>query len=241
VVGLIAQLGVRAGLLGAATAILLSRASIARRAAGIALCASLFGLAQTDTFRADVVFAHAHNLIAIGLWLAWRRRTSLLFLVPILSFGVGAWCLLSGPLPPWLQDAEYARWHSISFAELGQALSLSANPAFTLRLVLFFAFAQSVHYGAWLRLIPEEARRRSAPRSYEQSFRALRADVGPYVLWIALFASLVLVSVALANVHLARDLYLGLAYAHGHIELVAASLLFMEGALPPKAPSRVDG
>ena len=179
-----------------------------------------------------MVFVHAHNLVAIALWIAWRRRASLLHLAPLAAFGLGVWLLLSGPLPPWLVGAEGARWAGLSIAELGQTLSLSADPTITLRLVLFFAFAQSVHYTVWLRLVPEEDRPRGAPRSCEQSLRALQADVGPRILWLALAAAAALAVVALASVRLARDVYLGIAYAHGHLELVAAALLGVEGSLP---------
>src|SRR5207342_1597240 len=47
-----------------------------------------------------------------------------------------------------------------------------------LRFTGFFAFAQAVHYGVWLKLLPEEDRARRGVRSFRASYRALTRDLG---------------------------------------------------------------
>jgi|HubBroStandDraft_6_1064221.scaffolds.fasta_scaffold163032_1 hypothetical protein len=232
VVGLCLGFGVRAGLAAAATAILASGAPWRRRAPALAACAALLAVAQASPWEADVVFLQAHNLVALGLWIAWRRRAAWREALPIAVFAAGAGLLLTAPVERWLAATGGldAAWTGLTIAKLGETLSLSADRVTTLRLVLFFAFAQSAHYIAWLRLIPEDDRAAKAPRSFAQSFRALRADVGPAVLWLAVAAVAVIAVTALASVSLGRDVYLGIAYFHGHLELVAAALLGVEGS-----------
>ncbi len=62
---------------------------------------------------------------------------------------------------------------------LGQLAPGLAEP-WALRLVLLFAFAQAVHYGIWLRLIPEEDRPQPSPRTYAASFRPSSATSGRF-------------------------------------------------------------
>jgi hypothetical protein len=108
------------------------------------------------------------------------------------------------------------------------------------RFVLFFAFAQAAHYVVWLHLVPEEDRARPTPRSFRQGYRALRRDVGSAVLWAAIACAAVVAAVALASVALARDVYLGMAFFHAHLELIAAAIFWAEGsrlAREGRAPS----
>jgi hypothetical protein len=222
--GLSAGLGVRAGLAAAACAALASRASWHRRALVASVALALLAVAQASPFRADVVFFHAHNLVAIGLWLAWRPRVGRAHFLVLASIVAASLLILCAPFEPREET-----WTGLSFAELGRTLSFDDRPDQALRWVLFFAFAQSVHYVIWLRLIPDEDRRLPSPRSYAQSARALESDVGPVGLWLALALIVVLGAVALLRLALARDVYLGIAYAHGHVELLAAALFAAEG------------
>jgi hypothetical protein len=235
-VGLASRLGVRAGLAAAAVAALASRASMARRVAIALACAALLAVAQRDPWKADVFFAQAHNLIAIVIWLAWRRRAALYSsALPLAAFAAGASVIALAPLSSWLASVggADAPWTRLTLAGLGATLSLWSDPTVTLRLVLFFAFAQSAHYIVWLRLVPEEDRPRSAPRSFGQSLRALRGDVGGLALWLALaaIALLAVVAIGLRDVAGARDVYLGIAYFHGYLELIAVALLGAESRL----------
>lgn len=226
ILGLVMGLGVRAGLLAAIVAALGGQGSFRRRFAVAACAGVLFACAARAPFEADVVFFHLHNVVAIGLWLAWRRRKTRLHWLIVSSFIAASLFIGFGSLPAAPYDAH---WTGLSFGELARTLSFASDPSLTYRLVLFFAFAQSVHYVVWLRLIPDEDRKACAPRSYVQSARALTKDLGGPLLWGALLLLVGLLGLAIVRLELARDAYLGVAYAHGHLELVAAAILATEG------------
>ena len=92
-----------------------------------------------------------------------------------------------------------------------------------------FAYAQSVHYGTWLRVVPEEGRERPAPRSWEASLVALRRDLGEPLLACAVLACVALAAWALVDLAAARDGYLRLALFHGPMELAVLGLVAAEG------------
>jgi hypothetical protein len=227
-------MGVRGGLLGAAAALLLARASWKRRALGLAVVGGLGALAQWAGPLADLVFAHGHNLVAVGLWWAWRRRGSGLHWIPLVLFAAGCALILSGAMAPLadLTGGFVAPWLGTTAHDLAWGLAPGRFGALSLRFLLLYAFAQSVHYVVWLRLVPEDDRPSATPRSFLQSYRALRTDVGSIVLWIAVLGTLAFaVWAAMSGVGHARNGYLQVAFFHGYLELAAAALLWAEGSL----------
>jgi hypothetical protein len=226
--------GVRGGLASAGAVLILSRGTVARRAIGFAVVAALFALAQWAGPIADLAFAHLHNFVAVALWWAWRPRASKLHWLPLALFAAGAAALLYGAAEPLLTATGgfSAPWTGLSLGQLTYSLSPSPRSPFAVRLVLLYAFAQAVHYIVWLRLIPEDDRRSHTPRSYQQSYRALRGDVGAIILWltaagIAVFA----VWAFFTSAGAARNAYLSVAFFHADLELAAAALLFSEARL----------
>jgi len=178
-----------------------------------------------------IIFAHAHNFIAILLWWCWRPRPRprhaivpvfFLILGALLFFGVFE-PNLSGnkAVPAGLQPGDH-------LASLAPGLSDS----FGLRLVILFAYAQTVHYGVWLRLIPEEDRNQSTPRPFSASARALLRDMGAPLLIAALLFSILLAGWAVFDLFAARSTYLRMALFHGYLELSAAAFLFVKGGFP---------
>jgi hypothetical protein len=75
--------GVEWGLLGAAAAIAVSRTTHTRRAIGLAVVLPVAGLALWAGWWADLIFAHAHNFIAVLLWWVWRQRKTNLHFIPL--------------------------------------------------------------------------------------------------------------------------------------------------------------
>lgn len=249
VAGILASVrfGVRGGIAGAAAAILCARAPVRRRALGVLCAGALFAVAQWAGPLGDLVFAHAHNAVGLGLWWAWRRRESRLHWVPIVLFAAGCALILTGALAPLAQATGgfVAPWTGLAVWSLAGGLSPVPWGPVAMRVLVLYAFAQSVHYVVWLRLVPEDDRPSPSPRSFVQSYRALRADVGPLVLWMALLTAAVLAGWAVVSVARARDGYLRMAFFHGYLELSAAALLWAEGAAtiadrsrPLRAPSR---
>lgn len=232
--------GIR-GALGAAILVLLfARAGAARKALGISVLAACFALAQWGGWIADVVFGHLHNLIAVGLWWAWRRRPSRLHWLPLALFAAGTALLLGGAADPLLARTGglHSPWTGLSIPWLAQSLSPTHDPVWSTRLVVYYAFAQSAHYVVWMRLIPEDDRPSPTPRSFAQSYRALRSDLGSLILWMAVIGAIALAGWAFMRVGEARDGYIRLAFFHGYVEVIAGALLWAEGYFPfGKAPS----
>ncbi len=214
------------GLVAACGAVLIARASIARRAIGVGVVAGLAVLAELAGSIADVVFAHAHNVIAVGLWWAWRPRSRGLHLAPIVLFiGLAALILFGvGDALPMASFGPSVRYHASALAP-----GLDATTA--TRLVVCFCFAQSVHYGVWLRLVPEEDRDRETPRTFAASARAIVAEMGLVPVLVTAALSLGLVAWALFDLGDARAGYLRFAVFHGQLELAAVALLAVQGSL----------
>jgi len=174
-----------------------------------------------------VAFLQLHNVVALGLWLAWRRRQTRLHWIPVAVFCAASLFIFLGPVDAWLSLS--ASWSDLGMQDMADAVSPSTDPVLALRFVLFFAFAQTAHYVVWLHLIPHDDRARSAPVSFRQSYRSLLADVGPVTLWLATGVAVIIVLVALHSVALARLGYLGVAFFHAYLELVVIGLLCVEG------------
>jgi hypothetical protein len=97
------------GLLATAVAVLVSRVAVVAQAAGVALAGGLAALSWRYQGWSELVFAHAHNLVAVLLWWAWRPRTGRGHLVPLGLFAIGSVALLSGALRPTLRRMGHTR------------------------------------------------------------------------------------------------------------------------------------
>jgi hypothetical protein len=224
----------RVGALAMVPAIVLARASLARRALLLASFGGVYFYALQLGVLADYAFAHLHNVIAIGLWWAWRPRAERVHAVVPIGFLIGAIAIFSGLVERGLLAAGgfFAPRTGLDLGQLSYALAApwaDAHPIFALRTVLFFAFAQSVHYAVWLRLVPEDDRGREAPRSFTSSFRALRFDLGAWLLAGAVVTAVALLGWALVDLPAARNGYLRVAAFHGYLELAALALFVLEG------------
>jgi hypothetical protein len=231
----------RVGALAMVPAIVLARASVARRALMLASFGGVYAYALQLGVVADYAFAHLHNLIAIGLWWAWRPRSKRVHAVVPLGFLLGAVAIFTGLVERGLLAAGgfFAPRTGLDLGALSYALAApwaDAHPLFALRMVLFFAFAQSVHYGVWLRLVPEDDRGREAPRSFTSSFRALRSDLGGFVLAAVSVTALALLAWARVDLPGARVGYLRIAAFHGYLELAALALFLLEGTPGERDP-----
>lgn len=180
---------------------------------------------------ADVALAHLHNLAALAYWWAWRDRDRWLHLLPVAAFVLGGVFLLSGGAGPILAASGglAAPADALSLDALAWTLAPVANAELAERLVLFYAFAQGVHYVAWLHLVPQEDRARPVGRSFRRSWQALRVDLGPWLLTAALLAGIGLAAWALVDLTEARNRYFQLAFFHAHMELLIWPVLALRG------------
>lgn len=225
--------GVRATLVAAVLALLLPLAGIQRRLLVAAVLVPLAAAALWAGWWADYLLAHGHNVIAFVLWWLWRPRQSAWKYFPLLAFAGGTAVLLS-PLADtwlaWLGGAERLPpgmdWSALT-TSLGAAVPETSPWA--MRLVLWYGFAQAMHYAVWLHLLPSDDRPHPTPRSFSSSLRAWQRDLGWPLLVLALVVSLGLGGMALSDLQLARNSYFTLAAAHGHVELLAAVWLALRG------------
>jgi hypothetical protein len=179
---------------------------------------------------ADVIFAHAHNIVALGLFALWARAHAGRAL-PILALFALACAALLGGVADGAAIASFARG-ALEPGPLVAAMGPVASPLWGVRLVTLFAFAQSVHYAVWLRLVPEEDRERPGIRPLASSVRALRDDLGAPLLVLAAAAALGFLAWGLFSASRARTGYLALALSHGPLELGAAAVLLLERTFP---------
>lgn len=182
----------------------------------------------------QLALVHAHNLVAIGLWWAWRRRRTRLHALPLLLFvGLSALLFIAAPVPG-LHDAAPARLDlQRHLAELAPGLSVELGA----RVVLLFCFAQAVHYAIWLRMVPDEDRDRATPRTFGQSLRALRRELGRPVLVVTALVAGTFAVWAVVDLAHARTSYLRFGMFHVTLELCAAALLFIEGRPVDRRPA----
>ena len=225
------------GLVAAAGAALVARGSVARKLAVATPIACLALLASRDWFFAAVIFAHAHNVIGVALWWAWRGRERAMHLLPLAAFVLGNALLLSGALDPVL-FASGGLAHVAGGMDLYYhigSLAPDALGALGPRLVLSFAFSQSVHYVIWVRMVPDEDRRRETPRTFASTLRALRADFGWPLVALAVLFAIGLAVWAAIDLFAARTGYLRAVLFHGHLEVAAAAVFLVEGLRPSRA------
>lgn len=228
------------GLVGAAGALVFARGPLWRKLVGLALIVPLAYLSHVHAFFAAVLFAHAHNFIGVALFWSWRRRDGSLHAIPLAIFAIGCALILLGALDPIVLAIDGLHGGPAGLDVYYHLASLAPGvPGMVaVRLVLLFAFAQAAHYVVWVRLVPEEDRPRETPRTFAASFRALREELGLPLVALTALASIGLAAWAAFDLFGARIGYLRAVLFHGHLEVAAAALLFVEGVRPKTASSR---
>jgi hypothetical protein len=223
--------GSRAGFLVVPIAVVAARASVRRSAVALAAWGVVYTAAWRAPWLVDLIFVHAHNFVAVAIWWAWRPKRARSQRLVLAAFVAASMAIAVGAAEPILSQARgFSSSLPFDLGSLGGVLAPMASPTIALRLVLLYAFAQSVHYAVWLRLIPEDDRVRRAPRSFVASVRALRDDLGAPILVLATLASAALAIWAVVDLVAARDGYLRAAQFHGHLELAAATYLWLARA-----------
>lgn len=236
-VGASTELGVRATLLGGAAMALTTPGPLAKRLLVAALALLLAALVWPLGWTADLLLAHAHNGVALALWWVWRPRKGKLHWWPVAMVAAGLALLLSGVLDDVaLRSGPTA---ALNLDDLAWQLAPTPDATWSQRWTVSFAFAQTVHYVAWIHLVPTEDRARSVPRGFQSSLKVLQADLGrPLVLASAAIA-VALGAWACFDLAVARDRYFQLAWFHGHMELLIAAWLLVRGVRRADEPAKV--
>lgn len=213
------------GLSAVGIVIIGARAPAHRRVIGIGVVAALLISTAFAGRWFDIAIIHVHNFVAVGLWLAWRERKKRWHLVPLVLVGICSAIILAWPAPlglGWLAPTSIPERHW--FVSLAPGLP----GGWALRLVLLFAFMQAVHYGLWLRAVPEEDRDARTPRTFRASLRALERDVGGWLVWLTVLGTVGLALWAVSDLFAARIGYLRFARFHAVLELCVAALVLVE-------------
>lgn len=224
---------VRWGLLGVALVPFFARCAPVRKL-GLAIPLVLLAVGSGWAHRTTAVaLAHAHNLVAVALWLLLaatfgETARSTARRIPLLVFVLGFAAILGGLFDP-LVDTGLTVPGGPSLRSHVRTLAPGLDPTWATRWVVAFAYAQSVHYGLWLRVIPEEARDRPSSRSYKASLGALRSDLGDPLMAGAVLLTVVLAVWGLFDLVDARAGYLRLALFHGPLELAVLGVMAAEG------------
>ncbi len=202
-----------------------NRASAPRRAALIGVWLCLTAVAWRFEIGFQLIFLHLHNALAVLIWWLWRPRTDRrAWWVPA-SVLLGVAAILSGLTDPvvTLCRGWVAPGSGTGFREFVETTTPLTNDTMAIRLVLAFAFLQSVHYVIWLRLIPEDDRPRVAPRSFGASAQALFSELGLPAVVLISGLGLGIAVWGLINLSEARLGYLHLAAFHGYLELAVVT------------------
>ena len=186
-----------------------------RRGTVTAIAGGLYALAWLDPITASYVLVHAHNVVAIGLFVLLFGRGGARWLV-LGAAALGTAAIMSGLLDPLLQRG--------ALDELtGYVLPLEAlehwAPITCARVGLSFVFLQSVHYAIWLRLIPEQTRTRAGMRGFGSSLRALQHDFTAWGVLALVTLAAGLIAYGLHDASEARMSYLRVAGFHAYLEL----------------------
>jgi hypothetical protein len=209
------SLGGAAAAIGAATA----TGGVLRRS----LVALAFGatslLAWQSPALALLAVAHGHNLVAFVFYLRSARRRGAKVLLPTLLYFSSLALLASGLAPLPSGALEWAGIEAGSFAR--QLAPAWLSDAAALRLLATFAFAQSVHYLSWLRLVPESELPRRTPLTFRASWHALLADLGRPLVAATAALTLAFLVAAAGDFARARYAYLSIAVFHGYLELAS--------------------
>jgi len=212
-------------------------ASVASRLDRIApalfVIAGLAFVAVPHAMAMRLVLAHAHNVIAIAVWLFVFRRSVRAATLPLVLAGVAVIVLLSGVTLPVSMTHSHALGMSLGDAASWLAPGFSARAG--IAIVLSFAFLQSMHYAVWLGWIPQEDLRAEGTLSFKMSLRSMARDFGTRGLVVVVALSLLVVFGACLSMVRTRELYLSLATFHGYLE-IAMLAYFVCSAGPTRVP-----
>jgi hypothetical protein len=176
---------------------------------------------------ARIVFAHLHNLVAIGLWLLLFRQSRRFVLPALTLLALAVAFCVSGRAFPYVHLGGPGAARFVDEMIFAWPAFISQRTA--LGLGLAFVLLQAVHYNVWLTWIPQEDVQGEGTLSFRMSWRSLVKDFPPVWLGLTIFIALAVVAASFADVHRTRQLYLSLSSFHGYFELAAGAFLFVRG------------
>src|SRR5690606_7778839 len=146
-----------------------------RKAIALAGAGALLAGCLTAGGWLELALTHAHNVIGIALWWVLRRRSPR-ELAPLALLVASSIAIAAGAFDPMVEGLGVPGFGA-SLHHHGLVLAPRVDATWAVRVAVLFAFLQGVHYVVWLRLVPEDARERPAPRPFASTWRALVVDL----------------------------------------------------------------
>jgi hypothetical protein len=221
-------------------AAMLAGAFAGRSPSRLAVALPLLGVATVAALRAPVlaryVFLHAHNLVAIGVWIALFRRAArrrgpldLATIVAVVAVAAATALLVSGVTLRWTYFHGAWRSFGLDLGDLPRWLAPGLSPRLGLGVAASYIFLQSIHYEAWLGWIPQDDVRAEGTLTFRMTARALAKDFGALGLAAIALAMIAVLGGALVDARRARDLYVSLAMFHTYLELAMIGFFLVRG------------
>jgi hypothetical protein len=189
---------------------------------------------------AVVVLAHLHGMGSLLYFGVNARRRRL----PVWPLFVGVAVVTVAGTSGLLDAAMAAKLYAPRNAGasiVAEAITAGfAHPTAILfhRALFLYAFGQSLHFAAWLRLLPDVERESPTPKPFRRALRDLRVDFGRLTLPLLALTALAIALLLLEGGR-ARETYFALSYFHVGLEGAAlAQLVFGARAVSPARPPR---
>lgn len=182
---------------------------------------------------AQLAFVHVHNFGALLLWLVlFRRRRG----VPVLALALLCAALLlivSGVTVPWSASLGTLTALDVDVARIAAWLTPGVGASLAVPLAVVHAFSDSVHYGTWLGIIPEEEIRAEGSLTFRMTLHSLLADFGAMGVAVTVAAFVAVLVGCAVNLSSARGVYFSAAGFHGYLELAVLAWLIVAGEMRP--------
>jgi hypothetical protein len=206
------------------------------RLRGWAVVCAAFGLgvfALVAPRLCRLALLHAHNLVAIVVWLVLFRRRLRLALVPVALALAGGVALASGALLGVTLRHGVLSVAGLHLFAAADWLAPGLPDSWAIAAATSFAFLQSVHYAIWLVAIPAGDRPGDGGRSWRIAFRELTRDLTPAGVLIVATLTMLVAGSGVVHAASARRLVVSLATFHVWLELAVLAYLLARGPAGP--------
>jgi hypothetical protein len=208
----------------------------AASALAVGMAAIIAGVALVEPYAFRLILAHAHNVVAIVIWLLLFRRSLRIAWLPALLVLTGGALLASGVLLKFTVRHGILSVFGLHLFAAADWLAPGVPDLQAVGLTSAFAFLQSVHYGIWLWAIPQDEGKGERTATFRMAWRALGRDFRLAGLRVVVATVLfVLVAGAVAPLR-TQMMILSLGGFHAWLELALFAFLLARGDFTP--PSR---
>lgn len=174
----------------------------------------------------------AHNFVAFFYWIRFSptlrdRQLAIGATVIFATIHILVLCQVFDNMINWVAVESLLSWAQLDIDSLGQAIApWSQDGNLFYRLVVLYAFGQSLHYFVWMKAIPDLFSNPQAPTSFRTSWSFLKKDLGFKVIVFALtLFAIPLVAWLLHSFPVASQIYFAAAAFHGYLELAGIGTL----------------